>query len=255
MPAAYQPSGRAIFLTGKVGGPFSTTLAERYINTNTRDAIASRELGSFLSGKHNSMTFLITHFADDRRPAFEVWRPDLRKVRRIPAPHYDDRLAGSDFTWGDMILHRPEFEDHEVIKQQKFNRCLNSIQTKTPQRWIAELPQGSCHQKSRPVYVLKSVPNKDAIEEYDYRIRFIDAETFADYRIEYYKDGQIVRFVEKNWGPIGMDDPRIQAWSYMYAKDLQNDHESIFVQIDRNTTMTPKTRKFWSHSTLRFINR
>ncbi|MBF0265084.1 MAG: outer membrane lipoprotein-sorting protein [Gammaproteobacteria bacterium] len=255
MPSTHQPSGRAILVTRSVGEPLSTTLAERYINTNTSNTIASMELGSFLSGKHNSMTFLITHYEDDRAPSFQVWRPDLRKVRRIPAPLYDDRLAGSDFTWGDMILHRPEFENHKVIKQQVFNRCLSTIETKTDTKWMPNLPQASCHQKKRPVYILKSFSKGSPIKEYDYRIRFIDTETFADYRTEFYKDDILIRVVEKNWGPMGMEDPRVQAWSYMYANDLQNDHESMFIQLDRNTTMKPNGKNFWSENTLRKVNR
>lgn len=255
MPVANQPGGRAILIKGKVGGPLSRVLVERYINTNTDDPVEFKELGSFLSGPYNSMTFLITHFSDGRNPMFQVWRPDLRKVRRIPPPLLDDRLAGSDFSWGEMVLQRPEFEKHEVVKQTIFNRCLGSMQTPVQQKWMAKLPQGSCHQKNRPVYVLKSTPIVDSIKEYDYRIRFIDRDTFADYRTEYYKDGQLVRFVDKSWGPMGMEDPRIQAWSYMYGKDLVNDHESLFVQLDRNTTMTPRDSNFWSGSTLRFLNR
>lgn len=255
MPTAYQPAGRAVLLTGKIQGRMYSTFVERYINTNTSDAFFSKELSIFLSGKYKAMAFLISDFSDDRSPMFQVWRPDLRKVRRMPTPTFDDRWGGSDFTWGEMLLQRPEFEQHETVAQQIFNRCLSTMQTRDLGQWGSKLPKASCHQKERPVYLIKSTPTVSFINEYDYRVRFIDAQTYADYRTEYYKDGQLIRFVEKNWGPMGMPDPRIQGWNYMYGQDLRNNHESVFIQLDRNTSQRPQDNRFWSDATLRFLHR
>ncbi|MCB0421830.1 MAG: outer membrane lipoprotein-sorting protein [Bdellovibrionales bacterium] len=256
MPIAYQPTGRAVLLTGKKGGSLFTTFVERYINTAPVGThYLSQELSVFLSGKNQSLGFLISDFADDQLPMFQVWSPELRKVRRMPTPLFDDRWGGSDFTWGEMLLQRPEFETHKIVDAETFNRCLGTLQTKAPAPWADKIPQGSCYQQERPVYVLKSIPTFSQIKEYDYRIRFIDAQTFADYRTEYYAGGQLIRVVEKNWGPMGMEDPRIQGWSYMYGYDLRKNTESMFLQVDRNTTWKPKDGEFWSDQTLRRLHR
>ncbi|MDC0980147.1 outer membrane lipoprotein-sorting protein [Bdellovibrionales bacterium] len=256
MPIQYQPAGRAVLLTGPINGSLSQVFVERYINTNpTPKSFLSKELSIFLSGKNRAMAFLISDFAKEKSPMFQVWRPDLRKVRRMPAPLYDDRWGGSDFSWGEMLLQRPSFELHTLLKKSVFGRCLGFMKTKIPAPWSEGVSGGSCAQKERVVYLVKSVANRPFIHEYDYRIRYIDVQTFADYRTEYYKDGELIRTVEKSWGPMGMEDPRVQGWGYMYGHDLRNNHESVFLQVDRNTSHRPSGSRFWSEQTMRFLRR
>ena len=115
---------------------------------------------------------------------------------------------------------------------------------------------------NRECYVVKSSTRfKDFW--YDYRISWIDTETFADYRTLYYKNNQLVKWVDRLWRPMqghegspDLDDPRAQYWVMWYGKTLMTGHETMAI-IPPAVSVWNETidNSFWSLQTLEKLKR
>jgi len=187
---------------------------------------------------------LITDFADpDRNQLLQIWLPALRKVRRFPEPNQDDAYAGSDWTYGDVSLRKPNDERHQLLRVEPFDAAAAGggeihvipIPEQVRPDFVAYVPTSSSEFRGRECYVVKSSTKFDDFW-YDYRVSWVDRETFADYRTLYYKDGALVKIIDRNWQPMrayppngDVADPRAQYWSLWYGKTLATGHESMAV--------------------------
>jgi len=240
----------------------TTITVERFKNNIYEDGeVRSKEVAIFRSGKLRGTGMLIVDFEDDSKSqSYSIWLPALRKIRRFAEPPHDDAWGGTDFTFGDVILRKPFHETHELLGKETFNECLKAMELTEDQkkgRYIPKkIPEPSCAPKGREVYKLKST-TKRSNWWYDYRISYVDTKTFADYRTEYFKDGKMVKILDRDWKTLGKDDPRELSWGYWYAIDLKTGHETWAVipdEVVRYNT-TDKKSKFWTESTLRKIKR
>ena len=232
---------------------------ERRLNNDYHDGVTrARDLAIFRSGKLRGTGILVQDYVDPGRSlSFSIWLPALRKVRRYMEPNQADAWGGSDFTYGDIYLRRPDDETHEILDQTSFPDCLRVLEIPQEQRnrYTRVLPKASCEARGRPVYRLRSRPRAHDWW-YDQRIVWVDRETFADYRSEYYKDGKRIKILDKDWRSMGLPDPRAQYWLYWYAIDLRTGHQGMAFVPEGGVGWNEKVKpRLWSEATLRKIKR
>ncbi len=240
----------------------STLTLERYLNNKYEDdpVIKARDLAIFRSGKLRGTGMLITDYDDPAKSqSYAIWIPALRKIRRFAQPAHDDAWGGTDFTFGDVVLRKPENETHELLGKETFNDCLGYIELKDNEKnkYTRDLPGGSCAPKGKEVYKVKST-TKFPNWWYDYRISYIDTNSFADYRTEYFKDGKKIKVIDRDWKPVeNASDPRQQVWGYWYGKTFATGHETWAVIPPEVVTYNdPKLKpSLWTEKTLRKIRR
>jgi hypothetical protein len=236
--------------------PHEITL-ERYLNNEYEDGvIKAKDIAIFRSGKLRGTGMLIVDYVDDdKSQSYSIWLPALRKIRRFAQPAHDDAWGGSDFTFGDVTLRKPMHETHELLGTETFDACLGAMPD-VDSRYLEEIPQASCDHKGKEVYKLKST-TKFENWWYDDRISYVDTETFADYRTEYFKDGVLVKVIDRDWASMGMEDPRAQSWKYWYGKTLKTGHETWAVIPQEVVVVDSDERDedFWTERTLRRIRR
>lgn len=249
-----------LVIKGEGKTPTTNTL-ERYLtNESGEGAIKAQDLAIFRSGKLRGTGMLITDFEDDAKSqSYMIWLPALRKIRRFAEPAHDDAWGGSDFTSGDVALRKPFHETHELLGKETFNDCLGFIEFAEGEhtRYTKDLPKsGSCDHKGKEVYKVKST-TKFENWWYDNRVSYIDTKTFADYRTEYFKGGNKVKVIDRDWVPLGQtNDPRAVGWGYWYGKTLDTGNQTWAV-IPRSVNAVNAEYKsdWWSESTLRRIKK
>ena len=257
-----EKDGRTVtVLLNKTKGqkPKTITLT-RYLNNDypAEDEINAQDMAQFHSGKLKGTGMLVTDYSDDAKSqAYAIWLPQLRKIRRFAEPGHDDSWGGSDFTFGDVTLRKPLHETHELLGKEKFNDCLGAMEVAKNERnkYTQDLPGPHCI-KDRDVYKLKST-TKFENWWYDYRVSYVDAESFADHRTEYFKDGKMVKVIDRHWKRFAdAKDPRNQYWGYWYGKTLDTEHETWAVIPEGVTKVNSDyDARFWSEATLRKIKR
>ena len=244
-------------------GGKTTTALERHLNNKyaENDAIRSRDLAVFHSGKLRGTGMLVTDYNDaDKSQSYMVWLPAVRKTRRFAEPAHDDAWGGSLFTFGDVTLRKPEHEIHELLGKKKMRTCLGVMEELEGKdyRYAGKLPKRSCRHLDKEVYGLKST-TKYKSWWYDYRISYVDTDNFADYRTLYYKNGELIKVIDRDWGRVNTDqegDPRALFWKYWYGLDPRSGQESWAVIPQKVVEFnSQKPEEFWTEKTLRKIKR
>lgn len=249
-----------VLVSRSEGARPTTNTVERYLNNDYGDdpVVRAKDLAIFRSGKLRGTGLLITDFDDDSKSqSYMIWLPALRKIRRFAQPAQDDSWGGTDFTFGDVVLRKPEHETHEYLGKETFEGCLGSMDIPKDQqsRYTKKLPETSCVAKGKEVYKVKST-TKFENWWYDYRVNYVDAKTFADYRTEFYKDGKKIRLLDRDWKNLGLEDPRANAWGYWYGKNLETNHETWAVIPESVIKVNGDWEEsLWSEKTLRKIKR
>lgn len=231
----------------------------RHLNNDYHDGIVrARDLAIFRSGKLRGTGILVTDYVDSSRQlSFSVWLPALRKIRRHAEPDQRDSWGGSLFTYGDIYLRHPDDERHEMLEAAPFPECLQpmALPETLRNRYIREPPQPRCDLKGRPMLRLKS-STRFADWWYDYRIIWVDPQSFADYRSEYFKNGEKIKIIDKDWRTMKLEDPRAQYWLFWSGRHLLDGREAMaFIpegDVYWNENVDPR---LWSESTLRRIKR
>lgn len=244
------------------GSPMITTV-ERHLNNNysESDAIQSRDLAIFHSGSLRGTGMLVTEYRDENKSKdYLAWLPKLRKIRRFAQPQHDDAWGGSVFTFGDVMLRKADDETHELLGKKKMRTCLGIIGSLEGEisRNTGYTPERSCRHLNKEVYGLKSTTNFENWW-YDYRISYVDTKSFADYRTLYYKDGELIKIIDRDWGLVNANsegDPRGLFWKYWYGLDLKTGKESLAVIPRKVVTFNSDlSNNFWTERTLRKIKR
>ena len=246
-------------MSRSVGKKPQTNTLERHLNNDFSDGVVKgKDLAIFRSGKLKGTGMLITDYEDDNKSqSYSIWLPALRKIRRFAQPAHDDAWGGTDFTFGDVVLRKPRHESHELLGTETFSECLSAmiVAKKHQNKYTKKIHPPECSPKGREVYKLKST-TKFNNWWYDYRISFVDTKTFADYRTEYFKAGKKIKYIDRAWGTMGIDDPRGLWWKYWYGKNLKTNHETMAsIPTAVAKWNTDKKAKFWSEKTLRKIKR
>ncbi len=227
---------------------------DTYVNNHPQNpALQSQQMAILTSGKARGTGVLFTSYNDgERRSTISMWLPALRKVRRINEPAHEDVWFGTNLTYGELVLRRPEDERHELLGEGVMEECLAVMELAPSEitRYTSHLPGPQCDHKGKPVYRLKST-TKFANWWYDYHISDIDKQTFALYRTIYYKDGKLVKTVYIDWQSLDQPDPRVAYPRYIYAVTHEDGKDSL-VYVPRSTIAlnVDLPDAFWSEETL-----
>lgn len=228
---------------------------ETYNNSNPLNpALDSMQIAIIKSGKARGTGILYISYSDKSKSGMlTIWLPSLRKARRMNEPAHEDTWVGSNLTYGELVLRRPEHEVHEIVSQTVFEECLLAMELNTWEvnRYTKKLPGPQCGHKGKSVYVLKSA-TKFNNWWYDYHISEIDSKTFALYRTVYYKDGEKIKTVVIDWQSLDQPDPRINYPRYIYAVTHSNGIDSM-IYVPRSTIHLNQSLpdSFWSERTLK----
>ena len=237
------------------------TAVERHVNnhyTNDVDeSLLTRDLVIFHSGRMRGAGMLFTTYRDEALSNdYLVWLPEMKRIRRFTQPKHDDAWGGSVFTLGDITLRKLGDETHELIGKKPFRTCLGAIEALEGKlfRYSGKLFDRSCRHLNKEVYGLKSTTKFDNWW-YDYRISYVDTESFADYRTLYYKNERLIKVIDRDWGLVKDEgDPRALFWIYWYGLDLRSGKES-WVVVPREVVEFNRDQDntFWTEETLRKI--
>jgi hypothetical protein len=252
----------AVLINRDADGDVGSVGVERYLKNDYDDSeVASRDLAIFRSGKLRGTGLLVTEYRDAQKSStYSIWLPALRKVRRFAEPEQDESWGGSVFTFGDVSLRRPDQETHELLGKKQFRTCLGVIEAMEGKSFkhAGRLPKRTCRHIDKMVYGLKSRP-KTPEWWYDYRISFVDTESFADYRTVYFKNDELIKVIDRDWGVVtGIDtkDPRALFWKSWYGADLRTGRESwAVIPQDSLEINSDRDATFWSERTLRRLKR
>ena len=206
------------------------------------------------SGKARGTGILYISYNDPARSGImTLWLPSLRKARRISEPAHEDTWIGTNLTYGELVLRKPEDEEHERLEDGVFNDCLLAMPLNEWEvnRHTKLLPGPQCGHKGKPVYRVKST-TKFKNWWYDYHISQVDKTTFSLYRTEYFKDGEKIKTVDIDWQSLEQEDPRISFPRYIYAVTHTTGIDSM-IYVPRSTVFLNESLpdSFWSEKTLR----
>ena len=233
----------------------SVNTFETFINNNPQNPeIESMQMAIMKSGKVRGTGVLFTSYADEGRSAsIALWLPALRKIRRLNEPAHDDYWVGSNFTYGELVLRKPEHEHHELLGEDVFKDCLLTMELDRYEmtRHTKDLPGAQCAHKGKPIYRIKST-TRFRDWWYDYHISEIDKTTFAMYRTTYYKDEKKIKTIDVDWQSLNLPDPRIHYPRYIYAITHDTGVDSM-VYVPRSTVELniDIPDSFWSEETLK----
>jgi len=234
--------------------------AERYLNNDYNDGVTkSKDLIIFLSGNLKGTGILAREFVDETKSLeIQMWLPALRKVRRMAEPSKNLGYSSADIAFlEEAKLRRLSDDTFELMETKVVNFEFGHMELnkKTLNRFTKQLPKESVSKKAK-VYLLKATPNEDAW--YDYRIDYVDVEHFTTYRSHFFREGEVVKIVDRQWGKVkGIDDKRAYMWSYWYSVNPVTKFETINYipsEIVQNNVKNMKAT-FWSERTLRKIKR
>ena len=228
---------------------------ETYGNSHPQDpALDSMQMAIIKSGKAKGTGILFVSYSDQTKSGImSIWLPALRKIRRINEPSYEDTWVGTNLTYGELVLRKPEDELHELLKEDVFKDCLPVMELgpREVNRYTRKLPGPQCGHKGKAVYIVKST-TKFENWWYDYHISEIDKKTFAIYRTVYFKDDRKIKTISIDWQSLEQEDPRIQYPRYIYAITHDNGIDSM-VYVPRSTVELNQDLPdaFWSEATLK----
>jgi hypothetical protein len=232
---------------------------DTYVNNRPDDpAIEAMQMAILTSGKARGTGVLLTSYTDkEKGGTISMWLPALRKIRQINEPSHEDVWFGTNLTYGELVLRRPEHEIHELLGDGLLEECLGTMELERWEmtRYTRDLPAAQCGHKGKPIYRIKST-TKFKNWWYDYHISEIDKTSFSLYRTVYFKDGEKIKTVEVDWQSLDQPDPRITYPRYIYAINHTDGKDSL-VSVPRATIAlnVDLPDSFWSEATLRGYRR
>lgn len=228
---------------------------DTYINNRPSDPqLDTLQMAILTSGKARGTGILVTRYADAKRGAtLSMWLPALRKVRQINEPSHEDVWFGTNLTYGELVLRKPDDETHEYLGEAVLEGCLGVMQFQPweKNRYTQELPAAQCGHQGRAVLLLKST-TKFVNWWYDYHITEVDKDTFVPYHTVYFKNGKKIKTVDVDWQSLEQPDPGLAYPRYIYALSHDDGRDSmVYVPretIDLNTDIPDE---YWSVETIR----
>jgi len=255
----YRSAGDMLLLSNS-GDAMNEMRSERMITHQPRNSmLKTQDLVIFKTGKLRGTGILVDDFQTGQSMQVRMWIPALRKIRRFSEPDQDDVWGGSQLSYGDLYLRRPEHETHQFVNAETAPECLDDIQYfKT---WAADYPYSFanwCTADLKSSLFIKSIPVSTSAH-YDYRIRMINPLSFAEYQVEYFKNGSLVKRLQKNWHATGEVDRRALIWNFwtvLVFKQNKLVAQSVALLNDAdyrwNQSLAPD---LWSEARLRKIRR
>lgn len=239
----------------------SEILTERFVSHQPEQkGVKTQDLTIFKSGKIRGTGILVDDYVEDKPMQIRMWMPALRKIRRFSEPALDDIWGGSHLTYGDLYLRRPEHETHQLLTLENPPQCLEDASSFT--NWTKDYLEKPikpwCELSDTRWLLLKSTPVENS-PWYDYRLRWIDAESFAEYQVEYFQHERLVKRLQKNWHATGLADPRALLWNFwsviVFDGDKRVGESLAWISDDSYQWNQSVDARLWSEKSLRQIKR
>ena len=134
-----------------------------------------------------------------------IYLPALKKVRRLVSSNKKDSFVGTDFSYGDVIGHKPAEWNHKILKDD------------------------TCDGK--PCWVTESVPKNDDVKAnsgYSRRTSWVLKENFVAVKAEFYDEGGQLSKTSK-FSDIQLVDKERNKWQPMRleATNIQSGHKTV----------------------------
>lgn len=136
-----------------------------------------------------------------------IYLPALKKTRRLISNNKRDAFVGSDFSFGDILGHKPE-------------------------NWTAKIIRDDVS-AGRPVYVVEAMPKTDQVKAndgYSKRLLWIAKDTFVALRTDYWDDtGEFLKSIVAS--DVRLVDPARQKYQFMRAEceNKQTGHKTVLL--------------------------
>ena len=134
-----------------------------------------------------------------------IYLPALKKVRRLVSSNKKDSFVGTDFSYGDVIGHKPAEWNHKILKDE------------------------TCDGKA--CWVTESTPKNEDVKTnsgYSKRVSWVLKENFVAVKAEFYDDGgQLSK--TSNFSDIQLVDKERNKWQPMRleATNVQSGHKTV----------------------------
>ena len=134
-----------------------------------------------------------------------IYLPALKKVRRLVSSNKKDSFVGTDFSYGDVIGHKPSEWNHKILKEE------------------------NC--EGKPCWVTESTPKTDTVKTnsgYSKRVAWILKENFVALKADSYDEsGQLVK--TSKFSDIRLVDKERNKWQPMRLEsaNVQTGHKTI----------------------------
>jgi outer membrane lipoprotein-sorting protein len=157
------------------------------------NAIDNMRMVRFNSPPDVKGTVVLTIEHDEKDDDMWIFLPGLKKVRRLVSTNKKDSFVGTDFSYGDVIGHKPRQWNHQILKEEPVDKA--------------------------PCWVIESTPKDDNIKSssgYSKVQRWIRKDNFVSVKEEYWDytgqklktmiaaDIQEVDHARHNWQPMKM---------------------------------------------------
>ena len=134
-----------------------------------------------------------------------IYLPALKKVRRLVSSNKKDSFVGTDFSYGDVIGHKPSEWNHKILKEE------------------------SCDGK--PCWVTESTPKNDDVKNnsgYAKRVTWILKENFVAVKTDLFDESEQLKISGK-FSDIQLVDKERNKWQPMRleAENKQNGHKTV----------------------------
>ena len=134
-----------------------------------------------------------------------IYLPALKKVRRLVSSNKKDSFVGTDFSYGDVIGHKPAEWDHKILKEE------------------------SCDGK--PCWVTESIPKSEDVKNnsgYSKRVAWILKENFVAVKTDLYDESGQLKIIGK-FTDIQLVDKERNKWQPMRleAENKQTGHKTV----------------------------
>ena len=156
-----------------------------------------------------TVSLLIEHSEKDD----DIWiyLPSTKKVRRLISSNKKDSFVGTDFSYGDVIGHKPKEWNHTLVKEEDVD--------------------------GKPCYVIESTAKDAAIKSntgYSKRINWVQKDTFVTVKgIIYDESGELLKETKfSNYKIADAAKQRYQAF-LLEARNVQTEH-STEIRVDES---------------------
>jgi uncharacterized protein len=155
--------------------------------------------------------------------------PALKRVRRLVASNKKDSFVGTDFSYGDVIGHKPEEWEHRLL--------------------------GEAPVDGQPCYVIESLPRTETVNAnsgYSKRLSYVRTDNYVTIKGEFWdRAGQPLKTFAAS--EVKLVDPANARWQPMHREmvNLQTGHRTVI----RNETFKVNQQLKDEFFTTRYLER
>ncbi len=168
-----------------------------------------------------TVSLLIEH--SDKDDDIWIYLPSTKKVRRLISSNKKDSFVGTDFSYGDVIGHKPKEWNHTLVKEENID--------------------------GKDCWVIESIPKDAAVKAnsgYNRRVSWVQKETFVTLKAMFYDEaGELLKEAKfSNYKVADAARNRHQAF-LLEMRNVQTEH-STEIRIDESKANTGVKEDFFT---------